>query len=165
MEKQVDVNQVVKKSLDLTGSILKKATQHLSCELEEDLPKIPGNSQKLQQVIINLLVNACQALENPEQAIHVKTSKAKGTHFIAIEVTDTGPGVSKENLRKLKDPFFTTKRDNGGTGLGLSISEKIVYDHMGIMEFISDTGKGLTVKILLPFPGQGEKGNSIGYKG
>ncbi|MBU1341096.1 MAG: cache domain-containing protein [Proteobacteria bacterium] len=158
MEKQVDVNQVVRKSLDLIGSILKKSTHHLSFDLEEGLPKITGNSQKLQQVMINLLVNACQALENPEQAIHVKTSKAKGSHFIAIEVTDTGPGVSREDLRKLKDPFFTTKRDNGGTGLGLSISEKIVYDHMGIMEFMSDIGKGLTVKILLPFPHQGEKG-------
>lgn len=147
---EIDINLVVKKSLDLTHSILKKATHHLSVDLEEGLPKISGSSQKLQQVMINLLVNAGQALETPEQFIHVKTSKTPAAHFLMIEVTDSGPGVLPENLKKMKDPFFTTKRDHGGTGLGLSISDKIVYDHKGLMEFSSDFGKGLTAKILLP---------------
>ena len=81
----------------------------------------------------------------------MKTSKSSKSHFIVIEVADTGPGVTPSNLKKIKDPFFTTKRDEGGTGLGLSISEKIVNDHMGIMEFTSDLEKGLSAKILLPF--------------
>jgi len=147
---ELDVNQVVQKSLDLTSSILKKATRHLSVDLEEGLPKISGNPQKLQQVMINLLVNASQALEHPDQAIHVKTSKSRDGRFIVIAVADTGPGVRPEDLKKLKEPFFTTKRDEGGTGLGLSISEKIVYDHRGMLEFTSEWGKGLTAKILLP---------------
>jgi polar amino acid transport system substrate-binding protein len=67
-----------------------------------------------------------------------------------IEVIDSGPGVLPHDLKKLKEPFFTTKRDHGGTGLGLSISDKIVYDHKGIMEFSSELGNGLAVKILLP---------------
>ncbi len=150
MDTELDVNLVVKKSLDLTHSILKKATNHLSIDYEEGLPKILGHPQKLQQVMINLLVNASQALENPDQSIHVKTSKTRDDHFVVIEVIDTGPGVSPENLKKMKEPFFTTKRDDGGTGLGLSISEKIVYDHNGMMEFVSEFGKGLTAKILLP---------------
>ncbi|MBU8911816.1 MAG: cache domain-containing protein [Desulfobacterales bacterium] len=150
MDNEIDINLVVKKSLDLTHSILKKATNHLSVDYEDELPKISGNSQKLQQVIINLLVNASQALENPEQSIHVQTSQTPGSHFIVIEVSDSGPGVLPKNLKKMKDPFFTTKRDDGGTGLGLSISEKIVNDHKGILEFISEFGNGLTVKILLP---------------
>ena len=102
-----------------------------------------------------VLVNAGQALENPEQSIHVQTSKLKESHFIVIEVSDSGPGVSPGDLKKLKEPFFTTKRDHGGTGLGLSISEKIVYDHKGILEFASEFGKGLTVKILLPLTNEG----------
>jgi signal transduction histidine kinase len=150
METELDVNLVVKKSLDLTHSILKKATHHLTVDLEEGLPKIFGHPQKLQQVMINLLVNASQALENPDQSIQVKTSKTRDDQFIMVEVMDTGPGVSSENLKKLKEPFFTTKRDDGGTGLGLSISEKIVYDHKGMLEFTSELGKGLTAKILLP---------------
>lgn len=154
MDTEMDVNLVVRKSLDLTRSILKKATHHLSMDLEEGLPTMLGNPQKLQQVVINLLVNAAQALENPEQAIHVKTSQTSPPAFIVIEVIDSGPGVLPGDLKKMKDPFFTTKRDQGGTGLGLSISEKIVYDHKGIMEFTSEFGKGLAVKILLPFPGK-----------
>ena len=155
MESGIDINLVVKKSMDLTLPILKKATNHLSVDFEEGLPKISGNPQKLQQVMINLLVNAGQALENPEQSIHVQTSKLKESHFIVIEVSDSGPGVSPGDLKKLKEPFFTTKRDHGGTGLGLSISEKIVYDHKGILEFASEFGKGLTVKILLPLTNEG----------
>ncbi|MBW2654445.1 MAG: GHKL domain-containing protein, partial [Deltaproteobacteria bacterium] len=150
MESEIDVNLVVEKSLNLTHSILKKATRHLSVDYGNNLPKISGNSQKLQQVIINLLVNACQALENPKQFIHVKTSKISNASFIVIEVSDSGPGVPPKNLEKLKNPFFTTRRDDGGTGLGLSISEKIVNDHKGILEFTSKSGEGLTVKILLP---------------
>lgn len=151
MDNEVDINLVIKKSLDLTHSILKKATHHLSVDYENELPKISGDPQKLQQVMINLLVNACQALENPEQSIHVKTSKSPDSHFIVIEVSDTGPGVLPENLEKLKDPFFTTRRDDGGTGLGLSISEKIVYDHKGTLNFTSEFEKGLSVTIRLPF--------------
>jgi signal transduction histidine kinase len=150
MDTELDVNQVVQKSLDLTSSILKKATRRLGVDLEEGLPKISGNPQKLQQVMINLLVNASQALERPDQAIRVKTSKTRDDGFIVVEVTDTGPGVPPEDLKKLKEPFFTTKRDYGGTGLGLSISEKIVYDHRGMLEFASEWGQGLTAKILLP---------------
>jgi signal transduction histidine kinase len=157
MDDEININRVVEKSLDLTRSILKKSTHHLSVDLEENLPKISGNSQKLQQVMINLLVNAGQALENPEQSISVKTSIPAGSRFMVVEVADTGPGISPQDLKKIKEPFFTTKRDHGGTGLGLSISEKIVYDHKGIMEFYSEVGKGLTAKIFLPLSGSETK--------
>jgi signal transduction histidine kinase len=150
MNALIDINLVVTKSLDLAHSILKKATHHLSVDLAADVPKIPGNAQRLQQVMINILVNAGQALENPEQFIHVKTIHPPGSGFVVIEVTDSGPGVDPQALKKLKEPFFTTKRDHGGTGLGLSISDKIVYDHKGIMEFSSTPGNGLAVKIQLP---------------
>ena len=158
MDKEIQINQVVEKSLDLTHSIIKKASHHLTVDLAPDLPKFLGNPQKLQQVIINLLVNASQALENPGQAIHVKTSSPGESHFLVVEVTDTGPGVLPQDLKKMTEPFFTTKRDQGGTGLGLSISQKIVYDHKGIMEFESVAGKGLTARILLPFSDSKIKG-------
>lgn len=148
---QVDINEAIRKSLDLTHSIVRKATDSLSFEPDPGLPKIMGNAQKLQQVMINLIVNACQALENKGQCIHIKTSKDEKTRFVIVEVRDTGPGVPPEHLAKLRDPFFTTKRDDGGTGLGLSISEKIIYDHNGLMEFSSQPGRGLAVKISLPF--------------
>jgi signal transduction histidine kinase len=116
----------------------------------DDLPRIQGNFGKLQQVMINLLVNAAQALENSKQSIHVRTRLSAQKDFLIIEVIDTGPGVTQKDLKKMKDPFFTTRRDEGGTGLGLSISEKIVSDHGGALEFSSSLGQGLTARILLP---------------
>lgn len=152
--REIDINQVVEKSVDLTHTVLKKLTHSLTVEYGKDLTQVQGNFQKLQQVVINLLVNAGQALEHPGQSITVRTYAAKDHTHICIEVTDTGPGVSAESLKKMKDPFFTTRRDEGGTGLGLSISEKIVNDHKGLLEFESEPGRGLTARILLPCPGK-----------
>ncbi|MFH1152327.1 MAG: cache domain-containing protein [Pseudomonadota bacterium] len=150
MDSKIDVNDAVKKAVDLTRALLKKATNHLVVDYAETLPVIRGNSQKLQQVIINLLVNAGQALENTEQSIHVRTSLGPEASCVLITVSDTGPGVSPDDLKKMKDPFFTTKRDQGGTGLGLSISERIVSDHKGTLVFESQVGNGLTARIQLP---------------
>ena len=76
------------------------------------------------------------------------TIKKKG--LFIIEVVDNGAGMPPEVLQRIKDPFFTTKRDSGGTGLGLSISDGIIQDHKGTMEFFSKPGKGTTVRISLP---------------
>jgi signal transduction histidine kinase len=150
MDDEIEVNQVVEKSMDLTLTILKKSTLLLSVTYGDDLPRVRGSFGKLQQVMVNLLVNAGQALENSEQSIHVLTRLDKMRDFIVIEVKDTGPGVSARHLKNMKDPFFTTRRDEGGTGLGLSISEKIVSDHGGVLEFSSSPGQGLTARIRLP---------------
>ncbi|MCP4024092.1 MAG: two component system sensor protein [Desulfobacteraceae bacterium] len=151
MGDRIDVNQLVNKSVDLMRSLLKKSTSHLFVEYADALPKIQGNFQKLQQVVINLLVNAGQALENPDQSISVITVNDETAGFVVIEVTDTGRGMTSEDLKKMKEPFFTTRRDDGGTGLGLSISAKIISDHKGFLEFSSTAKKGLTAKILLPY--------------
>ncbi|MCP3940605.1 MAG: two component system sensor protein [Desulfobacteraceae bacterium] len=150
MDYEVDVNQVVAKSMDLTSVILKKSTFLLSVEYGENLPRVRGNFGKLQQVMINLLVNAGQALEHSDQSIHVLTRLSDHKGFLIIEVIDTGPGITQNDLKKMKDPFFTTRRDEGGTGLGLSISEKIISDHSGVLEFSSPPGQGLTARIILP---------------
>ncbi|THB73148.1 MAG: GHKL domain-containing protein [Desulfobacteraceae bacterium] len=156
MGKPVNVNQVVEKSVELTRSVLKKATAHLSIQLDPSLPLILGDFQKLQQVVINLLVNAAQALETMEASITVKTGRPDEIGFVMIEVKDTGPGIDLSDLEKIKDPFYTTKRDDGGTGLGLSISEKIVNEHNGMIRFHSPPGQGVTAQILLPENQQGQ---------
>lgn len=163
IDSDIDIHHLVEKSIDLMHSHLKKATNHLFLDNTPGLPLIRGNFQKLQQVIINLLVNAGQALENPEQSITVKTSQDIHSGYVIIEVCDTGPGLSPEDLKKMTEPFFTTRRDEGGTGLGLSISEKIISDHKGVLEFQCQSNhgpgqgqnqgqnQGLTARILLPF--------------
>ncbi len=147
---QIDMNQVVNKSVELVKSILKDRTARLVIRYGEHLPRIQGDFQKLQQVLVNLLVNAGQALENDNETIYVSTFADRENGVVGVEVKDTGPGVPQDLLGKLTDPFFTTRRDEGGTGLGLSISQKIVNEHNGSLIFSSEPGKGFTAKVLIP---------------
>ncbi len=136
--------------MDLTYPTLKKITAHVSAELGKTLPAVAGDSQKLVQVVINLLMNAGQALESEDQSITVTTSANQHQNIVTIEVADTGPGVSPDMLDKMIDPFFTTRRDDGGTGLGLFISKRIVSDMQGVLELSSEPGQGFTARIVLP---------------
>ncbi|HEB11697.1 MAG TPA: GHKL domain-containing protein [Spirochaetales bacterium] len=129
---------------------MKKATKRFAVEIEENLPTIKGNFQRLEQVIINLIENACQALRDNEQGILISTSFDADHDCVEVKVRDEGAGITPENLARIKDPFFTTKRDAGGTGLGLSISATIIADHQGSLTITSERGKGTTVTICLP---------------
>jgi signal transduction histidine kinase len=106
-----------------------------------------GNAGKIHQVFINILLNSIQAIAT-KGTILIKTYKQEKN--IIIEISDTGCGISKENLLKVTDPFFTTKDPGKGTGLGLSISYNIIQDHKGKLEFESEIDKGTIVKISLP---------------
>lgn len=138
----VDVNAVVKSALILLQSVISNSTTRFSLECAESLPVIMGNFQRLEQVVINLIQNACQALENRDQPVAVRTWLDEVEGFVVIEVADGGRGISPEHLKQITDPFFTTKRDTGGTGLGLSISSNIVHNHGGLLEFSSTPGVG-----------------------
>ncbi len=92
-------------------------------------------------MVVNLLLNACQALVDREQSIELRTALAEDGSLL-LEVKDQGCGIVSEHLQKLTDPFFTTNRDTGGTGLGLSISEGIVMEHGGQLKFDSVPGEG-----------------------
>jgi signal transduction histidine kinase len=95
-------------------------------------------------------MNACQALTDSEQAVRVRTGIDPEKNRVFVEVEDEGIGVQPEVMQHIKDPFYTTKRDGGGTGLGLAISDRIIRDHEGEMAFISDQGKGTTVRVYFP---------------
>lgn len=147
---EIDIKQVVEKSMDLAHTALRKITPRISVVYGKNLPPVSGDFQKLQQVVINLLVNAAQALEKPDQTITVITAANRHKNVVFIEIVDTGPGVTPDILEKMTDPFFTTRRDDGGTGLGLFISEKIISEHRGVLEFESEPGRGMTARICLP---------------
>jgi polar amino acid transport system substrate-binding protein len=151
----VDLNAVIEASLRLVENSTKKATRRLEVQYAEELPRIRGNAQRIEQVVVNVLLNACQAMQGREGRISVRTAHdvARGEVLLAIE--DEGVGIPPENLSHLTDPFFTTKRDQGGTGLGLSVSAGIVKDHSGRMEFRSHVGAGTTVTIALPVARRG----------
>jgi len=129
---------------------VEKSTRHLGVELREGLPTIQANPQRIEQVVINLLLNACQALESTESAILLKTDSDPAKGIVTLSVTDEGSGIDPEHLDHLTDPFFTTKRSVGGTGLGLSVSAGIVRNHEGNLTFESQPGRGTTATLELP---------------
>jgi signal transduction histidine kinase len=149
MNREVDLAQVVEAARVILSNTLKKCTGRFNVNAEPGLPHVKGDFQKLEQVTINLLTNACQALTERDQAVTV-TLERGGGDSVRLAVSDEGKGIPPDILPLIFDPFFTTKRDSGGTGLGLSISYGIVKDHKGTMEVRSEPGKGTVFTITLP---------------
>ncbi|MCC6486957.1 MAG: PAS domain S-box protein [Candidatus Hydrogenedentes bacterium] len=150
LDQEVDLNEVVNASVTLMHNRLKTVTHHFTVETCPDLPLIKGNFQRVEQVVINLLSNACDALAGPEKAVTVSTSWDRDREEVIVTVEDEGCGIPESLLVRICDPFFTTKRDSGGTGLGLSISHTIVQEHGGTLLFNSAPGKGTRASVVLP---------------
>ena len=106
--------------------------------------------QRLEQVVINLIHNSCEALRSKDEAVRISTRFGTSPNSVQIIVRDEGRGIADEHLHQITDPFFTTKRNLGGTGLGLSISAGIVKEHGGILQFYSKPGKGTTAVVSFP---------------
>jgi PAS domain S-box-containing protein len=150
LTQSVDINAVIKSSVSLLFNMIKNSTNHFSIEYDNEAPSIRGNFQRLEQVMINLVQNACQALADSQKGIFISVKFDKEGSNITVSVRDEGSGIPAETLDHITDPFFTTKHDSGGVGLGLSISSKIVEEHGGTMHFESEIGTGTTVEIILP---------------
>ncbi|KAA0892089.1 transporter substrate-binding domain-containing protein [Oryzomonas rubra] len=148
----VDLNETVRTVLRLMANLVEKSTEHFTVTYGEAIPLVRGSAQRIEQVVVNLLVNACQALPGPDRAISLATFVDPEEKVVVLEVRDEGTGISPEHLPHLTDPFFTTKRENGGTGLGLSVSSGIVKEHNGTLTFTSQPGRGTTVRMTLPIP-------------
>jgi two-component system NtrC family sensor kinase len=153
LDEQIDINRVVENSIRFTHDLISKATDRFSVNLEQRVPTFTGNRQRIEQVLINLLVNACEALTDRSRAITVETAFDASTCQVICSVRDEGEGVSEENLMQLTDPFFTTKRDTGGTGLGLSVSAGIIDMHGGNIDIAPNPDKGITVTLGFPVAG------------
>jgi polar amino acid transport system substrate-binding protein len=151
----VDLNAVVSAAIRLVDNSIKKATDSFSVFYEEELPRVRGNAQRIEQVVVNLILNACQALPDKEKGIFIRTFADAAQGAVIVEVRDEGGGIAPEHLPHLTDPFFTTRREEGGTGLGLSVSAGIVKEHGGSLRFDSSPGAGVTVTLALPAPPQG----------
>ena len=148
--REVDVNQVARSAVTLMHHELIKFTANFHLELADRLPPVFGHSQQLGQVIINLLMNACQALPGKEGGVWLATGFDPERGEVVITVRDEGCGMSREEGQRIMEQFFTTKLDRGGTGLGLSISESIVKEHGGRLEFTSEPGRGTAFMARIP---------------
>jgi PAS domain S-box-containing protein len=148
LRQDVDVNKAVESALTLVSSLIRKTTDFLKVQRGDSLPTIKGSQQQIEQVTINLLTNACHALRNRTDRIEVRTFFDESA--VILQVIDTGVGIAPEDILKITEPFFTTRRESGGTGLGLSVSSNIVKNHGGSIAFASEPGKGTTVTVRLP---------------
>ncbi len=151
----IHIEDALDGAVRLIAPFVRQSTQRFSIKKADDLPCIHANIQRVEQVIINIIQNACQALTSPKQGISVETQYDSQRKEIVLAVTDEGCGISKEDLARITDPFFTTKGQKKGTGLGLSVSLKIIQDHNGTLQFFSQQGRGTRVEIRLPEYGGG----------
>jgi hypothetical protein len=143
----VDLNRVIRETLTLVEHQLQKASVEVKLSLDPSLAPVKGNSGKLQQVFLNLFLNARDAMERGG-ILAVKTWETNGTAH--LDVADTGQGIAPENLARIYDPFFTTKAAKKGTGLGLSVTYGIIREHGGAIEVESEPGFGTRFHVELP---------------
>jgi signal transduction histidine kinase len=143
----VNLNAITESCLRLVDNQIRR-TADVKADLDPDLPTIVGNSQKLQQVILNILINASQSIEQSRGMIKVTSRHEDGE--VVIRIKDNGKGMDEKTIGQIFDPFFTTKRNKGGTGLGLSIAYGIIKEHQGRIEVVSEVGAGTSFYIHLP---------------
>jgi PAS domain S-box-containing protein len=152
-----DINRAVTSAVTLLDHQIKRITDRFELKLAANLPPMRGFSQQIEQVLINLISNALQALPGRERGIVVSTARDENRGGGIITVADEGVGMSREILARLTEPFFSTRHESGGTGLGLSISDSILREHGGTLRFESEEGKGTRAIIhLLPCIVQGQ---------
>ncbi|HUV06083.1 MAG TPA: ATP-binding protein [Spirochaetia bacterium] len=145
-----DVNQVVRTVAELSRHLIGQATNRFTLALQDDLPRVKADRIGLEQVILNLLQNACQSLPDRNRGITVASDYDESARAVRIEIRDEGEGIPQEHLSRITEPFFTTRQENGGTGLGLSVSSRIVREHGGSLSFRSESGKGTMALVSLP---------------
>ncbi len=144
---EVDLNAVLEETLSLVAHPFKTAHVQVTRNLQQELPRVLGSNNKLQQVFLNLFMNARDAMPSGGM-IEVRTVSNNGS--VRIEVTDTGSGIPAEHLQRIFDPFFTTKSYGRGTGLGLSVSYGIIKEHAGKIDVRSTPGKGTSFQLEFP---------------
>ena len=151
----INLNQTIQDTLAFSESNLGKSGIKVETVFEANLPAVVGDSNELQQVFLNIIVNARNAM--PEGGVFtVSTSTRKDERSVRVCLSDTGVGIASDVVGKIFDPFFTTRKPGEGTGLGLSISYGIIKDHSGEIFVESAPGEGATFTILLPMADKGD---------
>jgi two-component system NtrC family sensor kinase len=147
-----DLNRLVRTTVSLVDHKLKLANIALDLQLAENLPSVHCDGGQIQQVVLNLVLNASESMQSHGTGtVSVKTWPAEDGNSIKLSVGDTGEGIPAEILPRIFDPFFTTKPDGKGVGLGLAVSYGIVQAHSGEIEAKSQVGEGTVFTMTLPF--------------
>jgi PAS domain S-box-containing protein len=146
---EVDLNEIIQNCLRLVANQIGRKAK-VKLEMTGNIPKVKGNFQRLEQVVVNILINASQAIEKKMGSIVISTVFLEKERENLLKISDDGKGIDGKTLKQIFDPFFTTKRNQGGTGLGLSIAYGIIKEHKGRIEVESTPGTGTTFSIYIP---------------
>lgn len=155
----IDVNSLIRETFAFTRHQVEKNKVGLVERLADSLPLINGHPSQLQQVFTNLILNAVQAMPKGG-TLTIATRMREDLKTVEISFTDTGEGIPEENLDKIFEPFFSTKRVGEGTGLGLSVSYGLIKNHGGEIEVKSKKNQETTFTVILPAPGEKVKSES-----
>ena len=145
----VNINDLIEKVMPFVRLEMRSLNVELELQLDKNLPQIMAIPNRLQQVFLNLMTNACHAMQKGG-TLKISTGQEPKENKIWIHVQDTGVGIPKEIHEHVFEPFFTTKDPGKGTGLGLAVSYRIVKEHQGDIHFVSQPGKGTTFYVELP---------------
>jgi signal transduction histidine kinase len=146
----LQINQAVKNALRLAKTTLRKSSVHIRLNLAEDLPDIEGNQQSIEQIILNIVINAVQAIDHNQGEIEISTGFQVKDGRVCINIKDNGRGVAPAIADKIFLPFVTDKQSEGGTGLGLSVTYSLVKAHEGEIRFKSRADSGASFTVYLP---------------
>ena len=146
----LQVNSAVKNALRLAQSTLRKSDVNIRLNLADDLPEIEGNLQSIEQIVLNITINAIHAVNHNQGEIEIKTGLRIKDGMVYIRISDNGRGISPEIADKIFLPFVTDKQSEGGTGLGLSVTYSLVKANDGIIDFETSRGRGTSFNVYLP---------------
>jgi two-component system, cell cycle sensor histidine kinase and response regulator CckA len=160
VDEAIDVSRLIEEMLGLLRVSISKHSA-LRTHLSEHLPAVPGKAPQLRQVVMNLVINASEAIEQEDGVITLTTAHVAGgtgapnspadlppRDYVLLEVSDTGGGIPDEARAKIFDPFFTTKF--AGRGMGLAVVQRIVHDHGGVIRWVTSPGQGTTFQVFFP---------------
>jgi PAS domain S-box-containing protein len=149
--KKISLNRLIEQTLFLNSNLLKIAGVRISMDLDPNLPDLVGSEDQLQQVFMNLVSNAAEAMEAKDDGkLNIETTYALGSDTVEVAFRDNGNGIPEENMSKLFEPFFTTKKKGKGVGLGLSVAYGIIQEHGGSIYVKSKVGQGTTFHVKFP---------------
>jgi signal transduction histidine kinase/ActR/RegA family two-component response regulator len=146
----MQINTAVNNAIRLAKTTLKKSSVHVHLDLHDQLPLIEGNLQSIEQIILNIIINAAQAIDHSQGEIRIATGYQIKDGRVFVRITDNGKGISSVLADKIFLPFVTDKQSEGGTGLGLSVTDTLVKAHQGEITFDSGAGRGTSFTVYLP---------------
>jgi signal transduction histidine kinase len=148
---ELDLNKVVRETLSLVEPMLRASRIALNVQLTDGLPPVYGNHGKLQQVFMNLIINARDAMPRGGELTLATDCEDS---VVRVEISDNGVGIAPDHLQKIFDPFFTTKSASRGTGLGLAVTYGLIREHSGEIRVQSAIGQGATFRLEFPSLGK-----------